>query len=985
MADYRRRLIDMTDEERAAVAPGSPSFDERYENVDDPLSVQMMEAGLDFTPVGIVKGVSDIKDELSEDDPNYLKALGMTAIEAAGIIPGARPVLKGMVKGTFKTSKGSVYDVFDDSTTVRNRAERGDSESVGIQPRSGKTIYMTREGVDELGSLFQNTEIPVQFVPVKGDKAKLVYTQDYGPKKAGMDASSEVPYTLDPEIGLHPVEILDSRNTNRRNIHFGNDITVVESNVPSTKGTNKQVSNTEYDARMAQLDEAPDAATWQKNTKKFVKESRDVNPTVRTPELESSTMDLIDGKITREQHLNNVDKFKPVDAWDALPREPSDKATVFSLKPNQRKDGFFVLPEAEAKRLGVVKSVLAVGQRFLGRLDIPAYKDYDTWIVAGKSPKGEKGTVYAKAIHYGSEDGKPVVFRASQGKSEKIGKGKADPEYTPETHEKTGYATVDGIVQDLDVDSIRAKAVQYLNDPEWTQVGFDPRRQGGFYVRAGENKHVPIREASEVIQIGPLVLARNAKLDFEHTGYAEGGAVMDKQMEMAFGEQPEVDPVSGNEVPTGSLPEEVRDDIPAQLSEGEYVVPADVVRFFGVKFFEDIRAEAKRGFAAMEANGRIGGEPIGMEMGGDELPFDISELQIVDDGMPEQPTMNKGGYISGYAPGGLVDTGDIPLTEENYQGTGMEQRQYTNATGNIITILFFNGMPMSAVPDGYSPYTPDAVPSEAKSVVNDDDGGFDTSTPDPEPIDYKGLSASELRDLVDAQKDTNRNAIALGLGMLNPLMGMAFKAATWHQSKQVTKELERRMEDPSLDAKQKAFYTDLTETMTADQPGLFERLFGKTEEAKKPEVKPGVADPVMTPEEITDTVEAALAYTPEEGYVPTGMTPVEAPSPITVTSLDDEPGARDYKGPLAPTVSSDTDDSDDSGPSDIFADAASKADEGTAKVVKAAQKSLATESEISDIQKEGAKIKEKLESSAKGGGRGFSGGGLASKPKKKKK
>jgi len=472
------------------------------------------------------------------------------------------------------------------------------------------------------------------------------------------------------------------------------------------------------------------------------------------------------------------------------------------------------------------------------------------------------------------------------------------------------------------------------------------------------------------------------------TGMVDTASPSDDQTVKAFalgGLAEDVDPVSGNEVPIGSMPEEVRDDIPAQLSEGEYVVPADVVRFFGVKFFEDIRAEAKQGFAAMEANGRIGGEPIGMEMGGDELPFDISELQIVDDGMPEQPTMNKGGYISGYAPGGLVDTGDIPLTEENYQGTGMEQRQYTNATGNIITILFFNGMPMSAVPDGYSPYTPDAVPSEAKSVVNDDDGGFDTSTPDPEPIDYKGLSASELRDLVDAQKDTNRNAIALGLGMLNPLMGMAFKAATWHQSKQVTKELERRMEDPSLDAKQKAFYTDLTETMTADQPGLFERLFGKTEEAKKPEVKPGVADPVMTPEEITDTVEAALAYTPEEGYVPTGMTPVEAPSPITVTSLDDEPGARDYKGPLAPTVSSDTDDSDDSGPSDIFADAASKADEGTAKVVKAAQKSLATESEISDIQKEGAKIKEKLESSAKGGGRGFSGGGLASKPKKKKK
>jgi hypothetical protein len=189
------------------------------------------------------------------------------------------------------------------------------------------------------------------------------------------------------------------------------------------------------------------------------------------------------------------------------------------------------------------------------------------------------------------------------------------------------------------------------------------------------------------------------------------------------------------------------------------------------------------------------------------------------------------------------------------------------------------------------------------------------------------------------------------------------------------------MEDPSLDAKQKAFYTDLTETMTADQPGLFERLFGKTEEAKKPELDPTAPPPVMTPEE----VEAAVAYTPESGYVPTGMSPVEAPSPVTVTSLNDKPGARDYKGPLAPMDSGGTDDSGDSGPSSVFADAASKADEGTAKVVKAAQENLATESEISDIQKEGAKIKEKLESSAKGGGYGFSEGGLASKPKKKNK
>ena len=38
------------------------------------------------------------------------------------------------------------------------------------------------------------------------------------------------------------------------------------------------------------------------------------------------------------------------------------------------------------------------------------------------------------------------------------------------------------------------------------------------------------------------------------------------------------DPVSGNDVPPGSLASEVRDDIPAQLSEGEYI--QDVVQFW---------------------------------------------------------------------------------------------------------------------------------------------------------------------------------------------------------------------------------------------------------------------------------------------------------------------------------------------------------------------------------------------------------------------
>jgi hypothetical protein len=125
---------------------------------------------------------------------------------------------------------------------------------------------------------------------------------------------------------------------------------------------------------------------------------------------------------------------------------------------------------------------------------------------------------------------------------------------------------------------------------------------------------------------------------------------MNEQMEMAFMQQGGLkddgmkrDPVSGNKVPNGSMAKEVRDDIPAQLSEGEYVVPADVVRYLGVKHFEDLRDKAKSGLQNMEANGRIGGEPVPvggpqaapmipqpqMAMGGDLSPDEMNEINSI--------------------------------------------------------------------------------------------------------------------------------------------------------------------------------------------------------------------------------------------------------------------------------------------------------------------------------------------------------------------
>jgi len=100
-------------------------------------------------------------------------------------------------------------------------------------------------------------------------------------------------------------------------------------------------------------------------------------------------------------------------------------------------------------------------------------------------------------------------------------------------------------------------------------------------------------------------------------GMAEGGLL---------DEGGSVDPVSGNDVPVGSLKEEVRDDIPAKLSEGEFVFPADVVRFIGLDRLMKMRQLAKDGLAKMEAMGQMGNsEEATMEDDGD-FESNIDEL-----------------------------------------------------------------------------------------------------------------------------------------------------------------------------------------------------------------------------------------------------------------------------------------------------------------------------------------------------------------------
>lgn len=93
-----------------------------------------------------------------------------------------------------------------------------------------------------------------------------------------------------------------------------------------------------------------------------------------------------------------------------------------------------------------------------------------------------------------------------------------------------------------------------------------------------------------------------------------------------------VDPVSGNPVPVGSNPENVRDDIPAMLSQDEYVLPAHVVKWHGLKHIQEMQMEAESGLMGMHMEGLIGGQELEAaepteDTASDEVPEEDIEVE----------------------------------------------------------------------------------------------------------------------------------------------------------------------------------------------------------------------------------------------------------------------------------------------------------------------------------------------------------------------
>ena len=183
----------------------------------------------------------------------------------------------------------------------------------------------------------------------------------------------------------------------------------------------------------------------------------------------------------------------------------------------------------------------------------------------------------------------------------------------------------------------------------------------------------------------------------------------------------DVDPVSGNDVPTGSLAEEVRDDVDAKLSPGEFVIPADVVRFIGLERLMKMRDEAKKGLARMNDIGQMGNAEEAGEAADDTYEEDDDFESEIDDIMKEVDKEETGRQTEmAFNAGGFVNPSYYDL-EKAPKNPALDIRYFNDSEGKTFYMPFINGKPMKPMPNGAvqvgMPTGKSTIPTTPKDVT----------------------------------------------------------------------------------------------------------------------------------------------------------------------------------------------------------------------------------------------------------------------------
>ena len=229
-----------------------------------------------------------------------------------------------------------------------------------------------------------------------------------------------------------------------------------------------------------------------------------------SPKLKEAVQDRIDRKITAAE-LNDIFRkegryVKPMHPDMIAPLKP-DSHYINALKKTSREK-----PNTPSKETYWLADVLEDGQRTGSRLDIPAHshptlsKDERADVVTAHAarPRKEgapfKGASGTRLGYYPTLRLANALFASPEKGATNIAMG-AD---------KNTIATIEGNYVAADHEQNRLDFIAAMDDPAWTQVSMNPERHTFFYDLATQT---PVLSASEVIQVGNLVIAKDVVYD----------------------------------------------------------------------------------------------------------------------------------------------------------------------------------------------------------------------------------------------------------------------------------------------------------------------------------------------------------------------------------------------------------------------------------------------------------------------------------------
>ncbi len=346
---------------------------------------------------------------------------------------------------------------------------------------------------------------------------------------------------------------------------------------------------------------------------------------------------------------------------------------------------------------------------------------------------------------------------------------------------------------------------------------------------------------------------------FENGGLKDEGGMVDKE--------------SGNKVPVGGTRKGVRDDIPAMVSEGEFVFPEDVVRYIGLDKLMQLRQKAKVGLKRMEDMGQMGNSDEATLP--DDMPIDAPDLVILAGEAPKD--MAEGGVVQTAAPRRLTPEIQRPerkqINFKQLMGRGfVEFKQYRNAQGATLLIPFVGGNPIYPIPSGYTLYDastdttdPTSPESQAETVAEEVSTAINKATgndkdddgPAPIPqsafqkagswdMDTSGKDGKNLQMWIDEASKFTNGTSTLVTGVASAFgLGLPVAAMTAREKKQILRQIDskiaqaRKTDMAGQVAALEAIKKDLTEKTTGLGSALdsltssVANLFGMSEQQTK--------------------------------------------------------------------------------------------------------------------------------------------------------